>query len=249
VLIKGNVMGLRLSTGLRNALLNQRAVAKNLITAATISFEVGSGTDARDRVVSASDDLSAFRKRQMVTVAGATEVGNNGVFEVLAVAAGFIEVAAASLTAEAASATITLAGADGGSLVDLFRNCVIDVFTGGQPPTADTAETGTKLVSITLSSGAFTGGVAANGLNFGNVAAGVLSKASGEVWSGVGVAAGTAGWFRCHHNDYTLGGSTSAIRFDGAASTSGGQLNMTNTAVAVGGTTTIDSVSLTLPAN
>lgn len=239
-------MALRLSTGLRNALLDQKAVATNLITSTTVAFEEGTGTDGRDRIVDAVEDLSVFRRRDKLTIAGSTL--NNGVFEILAVAAGYLEVAASSLTDEAVGDQVVLAGANGGSFVDLFRNCVIDIYTGSQPVNADTAEPGSKLVSITLASGAFVGGAAANGINFGEVSSGVLSKEVGEVWSGLGLVAGTAGWFRCYDNSYNLGASSSEIRFDGAVATSGAQLNMTNTAVAVDGTTTIDSVALTLPA-
>ena len=240
-------MALRLSTGLRNALLDQKAVATNLITSQTVSFEDGTGTDSRDRIIDAVSDLSVYRRRDMITVAGSTS--NDGTYEILAVAAGYVEIAAASLTTEAVGDQVILSGANGGSFTDLFRNCVVDIYTGSQPTDADTAETGTKLASITLSSEAFTGGAAANGVNFGEVVAGVLAKEAGEVWSGVGLAAGTAGWCRIYDNAYTLGNSETEVRIDGAVATSGAQLNMTNTSVAVGGTTTIDSVALTLPAN
>ena len=240
-------MALRLSTGMRNALLDYKAKATNLITSTTVSFEQGTGTDSRDRIIDAVKDLSVYRRRDNITVAGSTS--NNGVFEVLAVAAGYIEVAAGSLTTEDVGDQVVLSGAQGGSLSDIYRNCIIDIYTGSQPTNADTAETGTKLASITLASGAFTAGATANGINFGNVASGVLSSETGEVWSGLAGNTGTAGWFRCYDNAYVTGGSLTEIRFDGSVATSGAQLNMTNTAVTVGGTTTIDSVALTLPAS
>lgn len=240
-------MALRLSTGLRNALLDEKAVANNLMVGTTISFEDGTGTDSRDRIVDSGSGLANFVKRGKVTVSGSTS--NDGSYEILAVAAGYLEIAAGSLTTEAAGDTVILAGATGGSFSDLFQNCVCDIYSGSQPSDADSAETGTKLVSITLSSGAFVGGSATNGLNFGEVASGVLAKESGETWSGLGIAAGTAGWFRIYDNSYTTGASTSAIRFDGAVATSGYQFNISNTSITVGGTTTVDSVSLTLPAS
>ena len=242
-------MALRLSTGLRNALLDQKAVANNLMVGNnTISFEDGTGTDGRDRILDSGSGFANFVKRGKVTVSGSSS--NDGSYEILAVAAGYLEVAAGSLTTETASAIdVILAGATGGSFSDLFQNCVIDVYTGAQPSGADIAETGSKLLSITLSSGAFTGGTATNGLNFGEVASGILAKEPSEVWSGVGLVAGTAGWFRCYANDYTTGASTTSVRFDGSVATSGGQFNISNTSITVGGTTTVDSVALTLPAN
>lgn len=242
-------MALRLSTGLRNALLDQESEATNLMTGTDIAFEDGTGTDSRDRITRVAGGLSVFDKKKYITVAGSAGGTNNGTFEILASADGYVEVAAGSFATEAAGEQIILADATGGSLSDLFRNCVIDVYSGSQPADADTVESGTKLLTITLSSGAFTGGSAANGLNFGDVASGVLSKQSDETWSGAGLANGTAGWYRVYDNSYTTGASTSAIRFDGSVSTSGSQFNMSNTAISVGGTTTIDTVELTLPAS
>lgn len=239
-------MTLRLSTGLRNAVLDQKAVATNLKVATTISFEDGTGTSSRDRICDSGSGLASYLIRDKVTVKGSTS--NDGTYEAIAVAAGYIEIAAGSLSTEAAGDTVILAGANGGSWVDLFRNCVIDIYSGTQPSDADSAETGTKLVTITRSSGSFTPGTDTNGLNFGEVSSGVLAKEAGETWSGVGLANGTAGWFRIYDNAKTTGASTSAVRFDGAVATSGSQFNMSSTTIAVGGTTTVDSVALTQPA-
>ena len=240
-------MAFRLSTGLRNALLDQKAVATDLYTATTISFGDGTGTSSRDEILDSGNGLAGFTVGDVVTVEGSTS--NDGTYEILAVAAGSLEVAAGSLTTEGAGDQVILAGANGGSFVDLFRNCVIRVYSGAQPSDADSAETGTLLVTITESGGAFSGGSADNGLNFGEVSAGVLSMESGETWQGTGLAAGTAGWFRCYANAYTTGASSSAIRFDGSVASSGSQFNMSNTTVVVGGTNTVDSVAITMPAS
>jgi len=240
-------MALRLSTGLRNALLDEKATANNLMVGTTISFEEGTGTDSRDRIVDSGDGLASFVRRGKVTVSGSTS--NDDAYEILAVAAGYIEIAAGSLTTEVAGDTVILAGATGGSFSDLFQNSVLEIYSGSQPANADSDDTGTKLAVITLSSGAFSSGSPTNGINFGEVSSGVLAKEAGEVWSGVGLAAGTAGWFRLYDNSYTTGASTSAVRLDGSVATSGGQLNMTNTSITIGGTTTVDSVALTMPAS
>jgi len=101
------------------------------------------------------------------------------------------------------------------SFKDAMEDGIIDIYSGSQPADADTAESGTQLVRITVSSGAFTSGVATNGLEFGTASGGSIAKASAETWSGVGLATGTAGWFRFYANTVVTGGSTTAVRFDG----------------------------------
>ena len=238
-------MALRFSKGLRDALLDGRAAATDLMTATTISFGDGTGTDGNDEILDSANGLSGFSEGDNITVAGSTS--NNVTAEILLVSAGSIEVAAGTLSTEAAGDQVILASARGASFADLFRNGTLHIYSGAQPSTPDDAETGTKLVEITLASGAFTPGADANGINFGNVSSQVLAKETGETWSGVAIASGTAGWFRFYANDRTTGASNTAVRFDGSIATTGAQLNMSNTAVALGGTTTIDSVAISLP--
>lgn len=231
------------------------------------------------------------------------------------------------MTARLSTALVTKL-MDTGSFKDIFANCVIDIWSGTQPATADAAATGTLLCTVTKSSGALTaetkatGGFtvagasgsvntitvngidilgaavnfitdatataaavvaeinknpkntmfvasnvagavtltavnglgtlpntwvvtgtdhhadpeplwsmcgvgvnAANGLNFGNAAAGVLSKDAAETWSGVVGTGGTAGWFRVRTSQDAGTAVDSALvhpRFDGSISTSGG---------------------------
>jgi len=242
-------MTLRLSTGMRQALLDERAGAANLLTATTISFGDGTGAGGNDQILDSGSGLGDFTVGDKITVAGSTS--NNVTAEMLAVAAGAIEVAAGLLTTEAAGDQVILASARGGSWADIFRQGIIRIFTGTQPSDADAVESGTLLVEISQGSATFVSGVEENGLNFGNAASGVLSKETGETWSGEAVASGTAGWFRFYPNDVdgNDGASTTAVRFDGAIATSRAQINMTNTSITSGGTTTIDSVNITLPAS
>ena len=136
-------------------------------------------------------------------------------------------------------------------LKTMFTDGVLEIYTGTQPTSADDAETGTKLLRITVASGAFTPGAAGNGLEFGTPAAGKISKASGEVWSGAAVASGTAGWFRFYNNDYETGDDAGATkeRFDGSCGTSGAELNLSSTSITSGATTTIDQFDVTFPAS
>ena len=113
-----------------------------------------------------------------------------------------------------------------------YANGVLAIYGGAsQPADANDAETGTLLALITVASGAFTPGVATNGLHFDDPSAGVLSKAAAETWGGVGgVAAGTgttATYFRFYDNIMDVGASPTGLRFDGAiGTTSAAELQM-----------------------
>ena len=142
-----------------------------------------------------------------------------------------------------------VAKAGGSSYADALANGIIYLFNGSQPATADASEgTATNLVKITLSSGAFTSGVSTNGINLDAAALGVVSKAVGEVWSGQNLADGVIGWGRFYANTVVQGESTTAIRFDFAVSNSGAEVDAGNTTVVAGGTTTLSTFTLTLPA-
>lgn len=138
-----------------------------------------------------------------------------------------------------------LAGALG--FAATFANGVIEIYTGTQPATADAAVTGTLLGTMTLSSLPFTPGVATNGLTFAAAAAGAVAKSG--VWSFVGIAAGTAGWFRLKANAVDAGTlSTVLPRMDGSCATSGADMSISNITVAVGAPNTCDTFVYTQPA-
>ena len=243
-------MATRLSTGLRNGMTGNNSYPKNLITGTTFAFEDGTGTDSTDRITDSGSGFitAGYKVGDYISVAGSTSNNISGV-KVSAVDAGYLEIPAASLTTEVAGDQVIIgAGTAGGSLDELLRNGVIEIYTGTQPATADLAESGTKLLRITVASGAFTAGAAANGLNLGTPASGVVSKETAEVWSGVGLANGTAGWFRFYSNAYETGASSTAARFDGVCGVGTGELRMSTLTVATGATTTVDSGSITQPA-
>jgi hypothetical protein len=139
-----------------------------------------------------------------------------------------------------------LANASG--LKTLFNGGKMNIYTGGQPTTADLAETGSLLATITVASGA----VSTAGLTFGTAAEGLLPK-SADVWSGTCVA-GVAGYFRFYGTLGTTGlmGSSgtagTGIRLDGNVGVSGSDLVLSNTTLAAGATVTIDSFTLEVPA-
>lgn len=142
-----------------------------------------------------------------------------------------------------------VAKAAGSSYADALSDGIIYLFSGSQPATADATEgTAINLVKITLASGAFTPGAPTNGINLDVATLGVLAKAVAEVWSGENIAAGVIGWGRFYANDVVQGESTTAVRFDFAVSQSGAELDAGNTTVVIGGTTTLSTFTLTLPA-
>jgi len=138
-------------------------------------------------------------------------------------------------TASASGAVVTIKAAPG---------------TGAGPNTFAVVTTTT---TITKTDTNFSGGVTqVNGLKLGDVSAGVLNKVSGDTWSGVAVASGTAGWFRFYASEADDGSAdttASKLRLDGAISTSGAQINMGSTTVTSGSTQTVSDFPITLPAS
>ena len=134
-----------------------------------------------------------------------------------------------------------------------YANGVLAIYGGAsQPADAENTEAGTLLALITVSSGAFTPGVATNGLNFDAASGGVLSKATAETWSGNGLpAAGTgtlATYFRFYDNDMDTGASPTGLRFDGAIGTSStAELQMSVTTIVSGAPVVINSFTYTPP--
>lgn len=238
---------MRLSTGLRNSMMGQRADVSGLMTATTIAFVDGGG--GNDSITdSGSGFLTAgfLHPHRNITVVGSTS--NNDTFEMLSVVAGTIEVPTGSLTAETAGDQVVLAESHGGSFEDLFRNGVVHIYGGTMPTDPDAAISGSILAIISESSLTFVSGAPANGINFDVAASGAVSKRTDETWSGTGLVAGTASWGVFYPNTVDATASTTAVRFLFDVATSGAIMTMANTLISVSGTTTVDSCSFTLPA-
>ena len=106
----------------------------------------------------------------------------------------------------------------------------------------------TQTTSTVTPASTFTGGVTAvNGLNFSFPAAlGVIDIPSGESWSGLGLLAGTIGWFRAVRGGSLVAGSgATEVRFDGSVATSGGDLSTGSLAIEVGAEQVITSLTIT----
>lgn len=243
---------LRLSSGLQNALLKDKTQVVYLAHSTTMSIVAGGGADGSDRINDATA-LATFPANlhvgDSITILGA-DVNAYKAGIIVGYGVGYMDVSGAAMADMTIGADAYLVGAVGGSLAGIFRNGVIRIYTGTQPASANSGETGTLLCEITMNSQAHSVGLSGtNGLVFGNPAGGVLGKRNGDIWSGLNLATGTAGWFRLYANDKTLGDSTTAVRTDGSCSTSGGQLKLSSTNLVSGVTTTVDGVQISMPAN
>lgn len=109
-----------------------------------------------------------------------------------------------------------------------------------------------SLTTLTATYANMAGGVApVNGLKFDPAVGGVMAGYKNQVWSGVNVADGVAGWFRFTGSVADSGAldtTESQIRLDGAVSTAGADLNLNNTTLANTATTRISSATATIPA-
>ena len=119
---------------------------------------------------------------------------------------------------------------------------LIDIWSGTQPATPDTAASGVLLATVSLAS-------AGTGIHFETAAtAGALPKKVSETWSGNGVATGTAGWFRVRlTTDAGTAATTTLARMDGSIATSGADMNLGSLTVTAGAPFLIPSGSFTLP--
>jgi hypothetical protein len=130
-----------------------------------------------------------------------------------------------------------------------LANGVLDIYSGAQPASADAAITGTLLARITLDGGAFTPGSPTNGLNWDTPSNGSVSKPGADTWSGVGLAAGTAGWARFKGNAADNDGtSTTLPRVDFSVGKTSGDIRIPNINIAIGDPVIVNDATMTLPA-
>jgi len=124
-------------------------------------------------------------------------------------------------------------------------NGVLKIYTGVQPSSADNAAAGTLLLNITVDGLPFNAGSPTNGLNFDAAISATVSKAASENWLGSGIADGTAGWARfCGNNADPGTQSDSLPRIDLSVARTGGDLNLSNTAIVTGAPTTVDTFNI-----
>lgn len=130
---------------------------------------------------------------------------------------------------------------DSTGLRESFTASVLKIYSGVQPSSSDDPAPGVLLLEVTVDGLPFNPGSPTNGLNFDAPISAVVSKAAGENWQGSGIASGTAGWARLCGN-LADPDSTSTIlpRIDMSVAKTGGDLNLSNTAIVIGAPTTVD---------
>lgn len=236
-------MAKKLSTGLRDALCGGLA---DLSGAIAITGTTYATTVTTNVLACSGNTLDFLQTGWKLNIAGFTDSQNNGLKTVGAVTVNGSQVVLTDggLTTEAAGDSVTILVLNGLSFETLFDYAILEIYSGSQPTDADSAETGTKLVRITTSSGAVTPGTSTNGLRWGNPSSGIIAKSG--TWSGTILATGTAGWFRLYTNNYITGASATAIRLDGSCGTSSAQLNLSSLSLVSGATLTIDTFTVTL---
>jgi hypothetical protein len=108
------------------------------------------------------------------------------------------------------------------------------------------------LTTVTASYANMSGGVnPVNGLKFDKSTDGEMDLYLNQIWSGVNAADGVAGWYRFTGSvaDSGLVDTTATqIRLDGSVSTTGADMNLRNTTLAVSATTRITAATATVPA-
>lgn len=133
-----------------------------------------------------------------------------------------------------------------GSMKDAFDLGFIKVYSGTEPATADAAETGSLLWTISKDGDG-------TGLTFAAAAVGrAMVKTEAHTWGGA-TTAGTAGYWRLVAASDTGGSSTSQVRIQGTCgSTAGADLYMSSTTLSTDAALlakTLAAVSIALPTN
>ena len=244
---------LRFSTGFRDLNNGMKAEVKGAVVGAGLLF-VDGGSDPDSITDSGNGFIDAgFAPGDKLFVQGATTPGNDSGITgeaILTVAAGTITFATAKVAlGEAGAVGTVVAVAKGGSLKNIFKDGTLRLYSGAQPSSADAAFSGTLLITLTESAGAFVAGAFGNGLEFEDDATdGVIEKASAEDWQGEGAADGVAGYFVFTGNAADTGAaSTTLPRIMGNCGTSGSDLVMGSTTIVSGRKYTLSTFKLTLP--
>lgn len=256
-------MALRFSTGLRN-FLNEAGGVKQALNNGKIYIYSGTqpttADDAATGTLLAIVSKSSGALTEEVQSAGSVALtgGASGSINTLTVNSISILAATVPFNTSLAQTAIDLATAINNNPKNLLFvaeavsatvNIKAKPGLGATPNGWVVASTAT---TITKTDSNMAGGVdPVNGLTFGDAASGTLVKNPAETWTGVGLAAGTAGWFRFEGSiaDSEAADTAGAYsRLDGNISTSGANLNMSSTTIAVGATQTISTFNLTIPA-
>jgi len=262
-------MAIRLSKGLRNFLLEggslKQGLANGIIKVYTGS-QPSAADDAATGTLLCTYTLSSGAHTAEVRATGSLTISGTTSGSVDTVTVNSIDILGGAVThtgdhnttATAVAAAINnnpknqlyVASSTGASgVVTLTAKPGLGTSVNGHAVSA-TATTCTVGTFVNIGSGV-AGVNPANGLRFGDSAAGTLIKDAAQTWTGVAAATGTAGWFRFQGSVSDAGSADSSEvyhRLDGSIATSGADLNLTSTSIASGATQTISTFSVTMPA-
>lgn len=132
-----------------------------------------------------------------------------------------------------------------GSLQDQLAAGFVKIYGGTVPTSADAAlDIGGAHTLLCTISNASSG----TGINLADAAvAGIVTKNTGEVWSGVNAASGTATFYRHVGSADTGVLSTTEPRIQGTVALAGADMNFSSVALSSGATQTIDYYTIALP--
>lgn len=131
-----------------------------------------------------------------------------------------------------------------GSWRAALGTCVLRIYAGTEPATADAALGGATLLCTLTGEGD-----GSTALAWESAATdGVLLKETTQGWEGNNVANGTAAFFRFCVLADDGSSSSSAVRLQGLCAIAGGQLNMSNLTLVNAAPNSVDNFALTVPA-
>jgi len=260
-------MTIRQSTGLRNH-LQQNGSFRSAFQGGKLSIYSGAQVATADTapagtlLVTITDNSGAHtaevRATGIVTLntgaSGSVDTVKVGGLEVLGVAVPFN----VSLTQTATDVAAQINKFHGHKLVTATSAGAVITLTaklgyGTAINGVTVISTVTTITKTDVNMGSAVAGVSqVNGLNFDDVAVGLLAKRTGQTWSGVGLVDGVAGWFRLRgpiaDND-SADSAGAFTRLDGNIATSGGDMTASSTTLAAAATHTVSTFSPTEPAN
>lgn len=255
-------MALRFSTGLRNY-LNEAGGVKQALNNGKIYIYSGtqpaSANDAASGTLLAIISKSSGALTEEVQAVGSVALTGGAAGSINTLTVNSISILAATVPFNTSlnQTAIDLAAAINNNPKNLLFIAEASAATVnikaklGLGATANGWVVASTVTTITKTDTNMAGGVdPVNGLTFGDAADGTLVKNPAETWSGVGLAAGTAGWFRFEGSIADTEAADTSVfnRLDGNISTSGANLNMSSTTIAIGATQTISTFNLTIPA-
>lgn len=256
-------MALRFSKGFRN-FINEAGSLKNALAGGQLNIYTGgqptTGDDAVAGTLLVAITLTGGARTAEVLSSGTVTLNTGASGSVNTLTVNSIEIMGsvtnfnASLTQTAADIVtkinnnpknLLFMASNVGAIVTITAKPGLGTLPNGWV-VASTVTTITK-TDVNMASGV----AAANGLSFGDSAAGTIVKNPTEIWSGTAVSGGTAGWFRFVSSVADAGAADASevfIRVDGNVATSGANLNMSNTTIAALAVQTLNTFSLTYPA-